>query len=301
MTNERERVLEMVADGTITAAEGVKLLDALGSTTKRPDTSKTFRKKRVIETRAMISELGPMLQATMGDVFKGRKSFENYESRNLDEVQSVSEEIEQGRELVIHGSADRGKRISVSLSRSEDSVLRASLDNDDVIETGNKDNKKILIWRSGNLKVQVPDCVAFVSVFSKGGGISSSNVNVPCELKTMGGGIEISKPGDRFSIKTMGGGLDITLDKSWKGNSKAKTMGGGISIQIIEDVSVLVSASTLGGSINVTGENSEIISESGHGHGKSKVKVLFGSDDEPPQLSVVSMGGGIEIQGELNE
>ena len=302
MANEKERVLEMVADGTITAAEGVKLLEALGSASSGPELGRAPRRRKATYTRSMLNEIGPMIQATMGDVFKGKKSFDAYESVDFEKVKSISEEIEEGRALVVHGDVARGKSLSVFLVRSEDSILRATLDDEDAdIELGNKDNKRILIWRSGELTVEVPDSLASVNVFSKGGGISSSNVNVPVELKTMGGGIEIEKPGDRFSIKTMGGGLDITLDKSWHGNSKAKTMGGGISIHLIDDVPVLVNASTLGGSIGIGGNNPEIISESGHGHAKSKVTVLYGDVEEPSKLAVTSMGGGIEIEGEADE
>ncbi|MCK5133285.1 MAG: hypothetical protein KAR40_14180 [Candidatus Sabulitectum sp.] len=301
MGKEKERVLEMVADGTITAAEGIKLLEALGSAGSRPDMGRAARKRRIIDTRSMINEIGPMIQATMGDVFKGRKTFEAYENIDLEELESVTEEMEENKELVIHGNVDKGKSISISLSRSEDNILRASLDNNGTIKVGNKDNKRILLWRSGELSVQVPDCLASVKVFSRGGGISSSEVNVPVELKTMGGGIDISKPGDKFSIKTMGGGLDITLDQSWKGNSKAKTMGGGIAIHLIDEVPVLINATTLGGSIDVVGNNPQIISESGKGHGKSKITVLYGSQEDPSQLTVTSMGGGIEIEGEVDE
>lgn len=301
MSKERERVLEMIADGTITAAEGLKLLEALGSTGSGPDVSRTPRRKRIINTKSMINEIGPMIQATMGDVFKGRKSFETYENMDLEEVESVSEDMEDKQELVIQGNMEKGKSISLSLSRSEDSILRATLDNDSTIKVGSKNNRRVLLWRCGELSVQVPDCLDSVKVFSRGGGISSSGVNVPVELKTMGGGIDISRPGNKFSIKTMGGGLDIVLDENWKSSSKAKTMGGGISIKIINDVPVLINATTLGGSVGVVGGNHEIVSESGKGHGKSKITVLYGTQEDPPQLNVTSMGGGIEIEGEADE
>ena len=74
MANEQERVLEMVADGTITAADGVKLLEALGSASDGPELGKASRRRKTIHTRSMLNEIGPMIQATMGDVFKGRKS-----------------------------------------------------------------------------------------------------------------------------------------------------------------------------------------------------------------------------------
>jgi len=301
VSKEKERVLEMVADGTITAAEGAKLLEALVSTRSGSSPGKTAKKRKSNDTLSMISEIGPMIQAAMGDVFRGRKSFETYENIETEEVESVSEPMESEQELVIHGNVDGGKGISVSLSRSKDSILRADLDNDGTIRVGTRDNKRILLWKSGELSVQVPDCLAFVKVFSKGGGISCSNVKVPVELKTMGGGISISNPGDSFSIKTMGGGLDISLDSAWKGNSKAKTMGGGISVFLADGVFVQINASTLGGSIDVGGNDPAIISTSEKGHGKSKVAVRYGTGDDLPRLSVATMGGGIVINGDSSD
>ncbi len=301
MSEEKEKVLEMVADGTITASEGARLLEALGSEGYREKKQRAAGKRRITKTRTMISEIGPVIQATMGDVFKSRKSFNTYENMTFEEVESVSEEVEDRQELVIHGEGGRGKSLSVVLSRSEDEILRASLDNDSCIRTGSKDDKRILLWKSGELCVQVPDKLSFVKVFSKGGGISSAGVRVPVELKTMGGGIKISNPGDSFSIKTMGGGLDISLDSTWKGNSKAKTMGGGISIRLTDDIPAFINATTLGGSISIEGNEPKIISDSGKGHGKSKMSVQYGSDENCPELTVTSMGGGIVIEGKPDE
>jgi len=298
MGREKERVLEMVADGTITAAEAAKLLEALGSA-GRAKTGKPGGKRRFAASSSVLSEIGPMIQATIGDVFKGRKSFEAYENIHLEEMESVAEPAEPGGELVIHGSVHRGASLSVALVRSEDNTIRASVDNGTSVRMGNKDNKRIMLWSSGELTVHVPDCLGSVKVYSRGGGISSSSVRVPVELKTMGGGIKISRPGDSFSIKTMGGGLEISLDSSWKGNSKAKTMGGGISVHLFDAVSVVVKASTLGGSIIATGERATVLSDTGTGHGKSKIAVRYGSGG--PELSVVSMGGGIVIEEQADE
>ncbi|MCK5787237.1 MAG: hypothetical protein KAH54_11865 [Candidatus Sabulitectum sp.] len=301
MSEERSKVLEMVADGTITASEGATLLEALGSSRSREKKAKTARKRKIIKTRTMISEIGPMIQATMGDVFKGRKFFESYDIAGMDEVESVSEKLEDHQVLVIHGEAGKGDSISINLSRSEDGTLRASVDNGSNIRSGNKGNKRILQCSSGELTVQVPDNISVVKVFSRGGSIDSSRVAVPAELHTMGGGINISYPGDSFSVKTMGGGMGISLDSSWKGDSKAKTMGGGISVRLSDDVSVLIDANTLGGSVIVGGSNPEIISDSGNGYGKSKVSVKYGNIDTPSRLSVTSMGGGIVLKGESDE
>jgi DUF4097 and DUF4098 domain-containing protein YvlB len=301
MNEERKRVLEMVADGTITASEGARLLEALGSDDPGMDRVKTGRNRRFIDTRAMISEIGPMIQATMGDVLKSRKSFETFDNRDMNEAESVSEQVEEGQVLEIHGDMEKGKAISISLTGSEDSILKASVDNNSAVKVGRKDNRWILLWKSGELRVQIPNCLASVKVTSRGGGISSRGVMVPVELRTMGGGISISKPGAGFSLKTMGGGLDISLDSSWAGNSKAKTMGGGIYIHLTDDASVLLDATTLGGTITAGGNSPEVLSSSGKEYGNSKMLVRYGKGENPPQLKVSTMGGGIVIEGKAYE
>ena len=295
MSKETERVLEMVADGTVTAAEGAKLLEALGSANRAPDMGRMHRKKRIIDTRAMIHEIGPMIQSTIGDVFGGRKPHESFKEFDLQEVEAIEEELEDGISLVIHGNIEGSKSISIALLRSQDNFLRATAEDNSSLETGSKDQKKVVVCNSGDLTVEIPDNVKDVKVFSKGGGISSKEVRVPLSLKTMGGGVSVEKPANSFSVKTMGGGLEITLDKEWTQNSKAKTMGGGIAVHLTEGMSVKVNASTFGGSISFDKDKAEVLSESEHNFGKAKVSLQYGEGDVLPVLAVTSMGGGIEI------
>jgi DUF4097 and DUF4098 domain-containing protein YvlB len=302
MNMEKQKVLEMVADGTVTATEGVKLLKALESAgNKTSSGKKAAGKRRFSGTGSIIQEIGSMIQTTVGDVLKDRNAFEVYENSDLKEVQSVSEPVEQGVELVIYGSADKGADISISLIRSEDSTFSAALDTDGFMKSGGSSKRRILFWRRGELTIQVPDCAGLVKVFSRGGGISATGVRVPVELKTMGGGISVDRPGDSFAIKTMGGGLDILLDSTWKGDSRAKTMGGGVSVHLKSGTSAQVEASTLGGSISVSGNSSGTRSDSHISRGKSKVSVSFGESQNSSKLSVVSMGGGIVIEREADE
>lgn len=301
MSKETERVLEMVADGTVTAAEGAKLLEALGSSSSTPNMGRVYRKKRIIDTRAMMNEIGPMIQSTIGDVFSGRKPADSFKEFDLQDVESIEEELEDGISLVIHGNIESSKSISISLKRSLDNFLRATAEENSSLQTGSKDKKKVIVCNSGDLTVEIPDNIVDVRVFSKGGGISSKEVKVPISLKTMGGGVSVEKPGDSFTVKTMGGGLEIALDKDWNVNSKAKTMGGGISVHLSSGMSLKLNASTFGGSINFDKDKAEVLSQSEHNYGKAKVSLKYGENETLPTLSVTSMGGGIVIDEVVDE
>jgi hypothetical protein len=153
-------------------------------------------------------------------------------------------------------------------------------------------------WESGNLIAKIPECAGSVKVATRGGSISSSGVRVPVTLNTMGAGIDVSKPGSSFSAKTMGGTLSIELDSSWKENSKAKSMGGGITVTMLESIPVEIDAGTMGGSIHTGSETHRVLNSSGGKKGGAKMSVVYGSLEDPPKLSVSTMGGDIVIKGE---
>lgn len=298
MNEERKRILEMVSDGTITPSEGARLLEALGSSGFGREKPSNPRRRGIIEASAMLSEIGPMIQETMGDMFKGSRKSDPLEGLEFDETDSYEAEIAEGHDLIIHGSMKKGEAISVHLSRSEDNSLRASVDGDGSVSVCEKTSKTIIQWKSGDLQVQVPDSAASVKVTSKGGPIHATGVNVPITLNTMGGGISIIRPGSSFSAKTMGGTMELELDSSWNLNSKAKSMGGGVSVTVADSIPVIIDASTLGGTIDPGTMEHEILSSSGGKRGGSRMCIEYGNSEDAPKLAVSTMGGDIVIKGE---
>lgn len=298
MNEERKRILEMVSDGTITPSEGARLLEALGSSGFGREKPSTPRRRSIIEASAMLSEIGPMIQETMGDIFKGSRKSDPFDGLEFEESNSYESELPEGHDVIIHGSMNKGAGISLHVTRSSDSSLRASVDGDGSVGFCEKTGKTILRWKSGDLQVQIPDCAGSLKVISKGGSISTDSVKAPLTMNTMGGGISIIKPGSSFSAKTMGGRLDIELDSSWNQNSKAKSMGGGVSITVVDGIPVIIDASTLGGTIDPGEREHEILSSTGGKRGGSRMCISYGESDDTPKLSVSTMGGDIVIKGD---
>ncbi len=298
MNDERKRILEMVSDGTITPSEGARLLEALGSSGFGRERPATPRRKSIIDASAMLSEIGPMIQETMGDIFKGTRKTDPLDGMEFQETENYSEKLPEGNDIVIHGSMKKGKPISILLIRSSDNLLKASVEGGESVSYCEKNGKTILQWKSGDLTVMVPDIAGSVQVVSKGGSIQSKGVRVPLTLNTMGGGVSILNPGSSFSAKTMGGQLDIALDSSWDQNSKAKSMGGGVNISVAGEIPVIIDASTLGGTIDPGDSKHEIVSSSGGKRGGSRMCISYGDSDNAPKLSVSTMGGDIVVKGE---
>lgn len=299
MNDERKRILEMVSDGTITPSEGARLLDALGSSGRGRDRGGKPGRKTLVEASAMLSEIGPMIQETMGDIFRGSRKQDPLGSLDFQEYDSYQGELPEGRDIVIHGTMNRGKSISISLGRSEDSQLRASVDGgEQPVNLCENKGRTMVMWKEGNLSVQVPDTAGSVTVVSRGGTIEATGLRVPSTLNTMGGSIGIYKPGASFSAKTMGGSLDITIDGAWSAGSKAKSMGGGVSVTVEEGLSVLIDASTLGGTIDPGQLDHEVVSTSGGKRGGAKMCLRYGTEADPPKLAVSTMGGDIAVKGQ---
>lgn len=298
MNEERKRILEMVSDGTITPSEGARLLEALGSSGFGREKPSQPRRRSIIEASAMLSEIGPMLQETMGDIFKGARKSDPLDGLEFEETDEYSAELPEGNDIVIYGSMKMGNSISIKLKGSEDDSLTASIDDGSPVSVSEKGGRTVIHWKSGELSVSVPDRAGSVKVISKGGPIVADGVNVPLTLNTMGGGVSVHSPGSSFSAKTMGGQLDISLSGSWKRNSKAKSMGGSVSISLEDGTPVIIDASTLGGTIDPGSAVHKIVSSSGGKRGGSRMSISYGDSDDAPKLSVSTMGGDIVIKGE---
>ncbi len=287
----------MVADGTITPSEGARLLEALGSSGFGRDKPSTPRRRSIIDAGAMLSEIGPMVQETMGEIFRGTRKSDVIEGVDFTESQSYEAHLEQGTDVVITGSMKKGAGISVFLTAGEGDLIRASVDGDGPVLHGEKNGKLFLNWKEGAIRVQLPDAAGSVKVVSRGGSIHSEGIRVPMSMNTMGGGISIVRPGASFSAKTMGGKLELLIDEAWNGNSKAKSMGGGVAVTLDGSVDVLLEASTLGGTIDPGDLEHEVISTSGGKRGGSKMTIAYGGSEEAPRLAVSTMGGDIVIRG----
>jgi hypothetical protein len=296
MENERKKVLEMIADGTISPSEGARLLDALTSSGFGGDADRSSSKRRGGQSRLVMSAIGPMIQETVESMVKFGRKAEPADSSDVDEMEEVALAVEAGQSILVRGDMRMGKALSVEMAGSDDNRLTASVDDGSKVGLQTRGDNIVLSWTSGKLRIGVPDTADSVEVVTRGGGITSEGVRVPVDLKTMGGGISISRPGDAFVIKTMGGGLNVLLDSTWKGSSRGKTMGGGISVALEKDVEALINAVTLGGSISVEGDGARVLSSSEGRRGGSKMSVKFGSSDDPPELSVSTMGGGVVIR-----
>lgn len=303
MSEEKRRILEMVSDGTITPSEGARLLEALGSSGFMRERPRPARRKQFLEATAILSEVGPMIQETMGEIFKGsRKSGSSLDDLDYQEIDSFSREIEEDHEIIISGKMKKGPGLSINLTGSTGSTLKAETDQqDNSVSVVEKTGKTILLWKSGTLNVVVPNCAGSLKVTTHGGSITAEGIAPPSKLSTMGGSINVKKPGSSFSAKTMGGNLQIALDSSWNENSKAKSMGGGISISIADGMSVDLSANTLGGTIDPGELEHQVISASDARRGGAKMRIRYGESEDAPKLAVTTMGGDIEVRGDKSE
>lgn len=296
MNEERMKVLEMVADGTISAEDAAKLLDALNESGAKhrfhaPHPPKPPRNGGF---HGVFHTMGDM----MGEVMKEmRVGFGREEvPSEAVEVQSIDEEIPAGASVRVKSPGIKlcGTQGSVKVTRSASGRLAARPAAGETLRVLRTDEGIELYLGEGGVELEVPEAAGSLELTLKAGSISISDLHCPLKARTMGGSVHLVRPGAHFSVKTMGGGLELVLGREWSGGSKAKTMGGGVSVELLEGFSGRVDASTMGGAVSATGVR---VIEDRPSPGSSRKVVAMGDDEGSSILVVKTMGGGVTIRG----
>ncbi len=296
MNEERMKVLEMVADGTISADDAAKLLDALNESGAKhrfhaPHPPKPPRHGAF---HGVFHSMGDM----MGEVMKEmRVGFgrEDVPSEAV-EAQSLDEDIPSGASVRVKSSGFKlcGTSGSVKVTRSASGRLVARPAAGETLRVLRDGDDIQLYINAGGVELEVPEAAGSLELTLKAGSISVNDLHCPLRARTMGGSVHLVRPGAHFSVKTMGGGLELVLGPEWNGGSKAKTMGGGVSVELLKGFSGTVDASTMGGSVEATGVR---VIEDKPSPGSSRKVVAMGEDEGSSILVVKTMGGGVSIRG----
>jgi DUF4097 and DUF4098 domain-containing protein YvlB len=309
MGEEQKQILQMVADGKISAEDGAKLLEALetGAERRESDSTRHFREKRRVLRDKMrkggftgldaLKDIGRMVRGMVSEsVSEIEDDFlESDEHPGHEEGTPITGpvDIEEGSSLHIRRKIRSGKGGDLVLNGTSGSTLEAEGDEAAGIMTYTDGSDMYVTWSEGDLRLSVPEAVTSVSVSLLGGSIASQDVRAPLKFKTKGGDIEMSGVSDSFRVKTMGGDIHIGLGSDWKIDSNASTMGGNISLNVSGDTKALISAKTMGGEIQVA-EGLGSAEESGH-PGSSRVRIDLSDGAEAPDIRLKTMGGNISV------
>jgi hypothetical protein len=300
MNEERMKVLEMVADGTISAEDAAKLLDALNDGGSRTCFRPPLPPKHPRHERPFHG-IFHVMGGAMGDMMKEMRSglLREEVPDDAEETDDLDEELPDGTALIVKsaGGLIGGGGGSVTLTRSAGGNLVARAPEGCKLRVSRSGNEISIYIGEGETQLEIPDKTESLDVRLKGGGISASDLPCPFRASTMGGSVSVSRPSSHFSVKTMGGNLDLTLDGRWSGSSKAKTMGGGVTVALLEGFKGKVDASTMGGSVETSGVT---VLEDKSSSGSSRKTVFLGDQDSDSLLVVKTMGGGVEIRAGEN-
>ncbi len=314
MSEEQREILQMVADGKITADDGAELLEALktGEQKRREMESPARRvkeKKRIIlENKRRgpfggiggMREIGRMVRGIVSESISGIEDDESVE--NDDEMYEDAGllegplQLEEGTELVLKRRVHRHSRNSggdLILNGVKGSTLEVLGDDTPDVRVYRDDGTVYLKWDKGDLSLNVPETVENVRASIMGGSIILNGVAASTDIKTMGGDINLSEASKAFRAKTMGGNILIKLTDDWAEDSKVVTMGGNIALSICVTTKASISAKTMGGEITVQ-EGITGVTESGH-PGSSRVNIDLSEGEDAPELRIKTMGGNISI------
>lgn len=312
MGEEQRQILQMVADGKVSADEGARLLEALEKgQRRRRDLDSPARmareKKRIIRERIRdgetggfegLRDIGRMVRSMIRDSIPGMD-----EDELPDELEEPVDgdfkpldgplELEEGTRLRISRTPVRNSAGSLLVSGNDGSSLEIVGDESPEVRVSTERDTVYLVWSTGDLHLSVPQTVEELTVKILGGDIIINDLSASTRLKTKGGDIGLYDVTGDFSAKTMGGNVMIRLGEGWSEDSKASTMGGSISLEVRESTGARITARTMGGDINV-GEGLSAERRSGH-TGSSAVSIDLSDGEDGPELKLKTMGGDISM------
>jgi DUF4097 and DUF4098 domain-containing protein YvlB len=305
MKDEKKKILEMIAAGTITPEEGAMLLEALEKGEKSSRKSYKQNKERSTFFNSIadtLTEIGPLVQNTLNSAmssildydydFKIHENDEDYQELPPRE-QPI--QIEEGE---IVSFKTRGMRSGdLTVESCEGDVIHLSGNAMGIRFRRNSDGL-FLSWSGGHLKVGLPTRAGGITAKTMGGNIFLKELGCESTVSTMGGDIELSAIYGSFDARTMGGDVIIELGRSWSGDSVASTMGGNIGVRIYSAAEVCITAKTMGGKISVDEKLGDI--DRKYSLGSSKISLIKG-DEPSSKMLLKTAGGNIFIRGYSNE
>ncbi len=313
MSEEQREILQMVADGKISADDGAKLLEALktGEQKRREMESPARRvkemKRKMREYKKLghingldgMRDIGRMVRGIVKDSVSGiDDEFVEIDDDMFEDAGYLEGplELEEGTELVLKRRVRRNSRNNrgdLILNGVEGSTLEVIGENTPDIRLYRDNGTVYLKWDKGDLSLNVPETVENVRAIIMGGNIVLNGVTAAADIKTMGGDINLFEASRAFRAKTMGGNIMIKLTDDWNEDSRIKTMGGNIALSICESTKGSISAKTMGGEITVQ-EGISGLTESGH-PGSSGVNIDLSEGEDAPEIRLKTMGGNISI------
>lgn len=312
MSEEQRTILQMVADGKITADQGAGLLEALekGERKRRDDSSpamKARERKRILRDRLRSGEvagldglrdIGRMVRSMVRDSAAGLEDEEF--SPEADEFLNESEELSDapldlqvGTRLVVTRETTENSAGSAFLNGAGGSSLKRTEGFSSEVRYRREGDTVYLAWRSGDLHLDVPDTVDRIMLKLTGGDVFVGKVAASVKARTKGGHVTLDGITRDFSVKSMGGNVRVRLPEDWRGNSKASAMGGHLSLELSRNTRARISARTMGGGVSVS-EDIEVEREAGH-PGSSEVSIDLSRGEEAADLALRAMGGDITI------
>jgi len=230
---ERERILKLLEDGKINAAEATKLLEALGEPfrfTQRgpgPDFGRRIAKKIELS----LKDLPDMIESSIWFAGSGKEKELEFDPKERLVIKAVSGDV------TIKGDDERKIRIKLR-------------DGHKVSET---ENELALKTMSGDIDVKVNSSQK-IEMKAAAGDVSASNLNAQLTLRCGGGDLELENIAGKLSVAVGGGdvegkdisaeldirvgGGDIDLDLSTCPGGRIELGGGDINLTIPEKANV---------------------------------------------------------------
>ncbi len=295
MQEERMKILEMLAEGKVSASEAERLLRAV-------ETEPAAQAK----ARETLGKLGAVVERFVGGRERETPEAEDEAAKWGEPVENPTEGFPMPPEASLSVKT-RGRSVEIV---QEDDLEAASVtwEGDDAPVLRRDGTRFRLNARpGGHLVVRIPRINAVAAKCTAGdlvarglttsleakvtaGNLSAQQFEGQCEVQCTGGNAEVAGRLDGVDARCTGGNLRLDGLSMASGRHRVKCVGGNTSLGFLSGASVLVEVKAFGGQVSAP-----VPAEEQKGFGPaSRCTFRFGSG--AARLKVSSLGGGIEIQ-----
>jgi DUF4097 and DUF4098 domain-containing protein YvlB len=311
MDEEKKKILEMVAEGKVTAEEGARLISALEAGRSREKkeakrSAKSRHRRKIVDVETLgtaLSDIGPTVREAIENAFSAFRSteiepIEPFDGTDLDfDVMDdggleADDSIEVAEGAIVDFKTAGRKGGSLELEGYDGDKLEVSGDHSGLRIGGSPEHLGVS-WTGGKLKARIPDHAETIRIKISGGSAVLRGIRSDVLSKSMGGSLDIEDLEGSFQSKLMGGNLSVVLTDGYCGESEAKVMGGSITLRVPESLAVEIDAATLGGKIVIDDSLGEV-DKKGSGS-MARATVLTGDDEARMRVQLKVVGGNVEV------
>ena len=301
MSRERREILEMLAEGRITAAEAERLLDAIdeGKKKRGPGSGRGPLEEKIRgKVEGLSGRIAEIVDRSVKVALKktGRPGKHRRRRGGRETVELVDGRFPspEGVRLMIHNNPRHPGGGSISLSRIDGEECEVSCEGP--FSVYRDEDALIVEWDYGDIVVAVPDSVSRIKAWTHGGNLSVEDLRVPLDLLTHGGDLRLEGLCRTVKARALGGNVWVEIEAlDPESASEIMTQHGDVFAAVGPEFTGLLKASSLSGEIQVEDGLGRVF-DSGQAGMPRTAAIEIGHEPRAAEITIQTLNGNVFVE-----